>query len=285
MVDRINEYLGEVQLDYDLEVLPKTPSGNPTERHLVEAYNQKGKEVFADNPSGLIEFWADRFRMAARDLAPVLAQTNPFQELLRSKLMKKGGVGYAEPDPKTFPTLEDMIELALEMKALPTYAFLDGTSAGESNMRELLEFFDGKGVCALNIIPDRNWNIADPDSKHQKVSKLYQAVEAARDLSFPLCVGTEMNKAGLPFVDKFSASELEPVVEDFRRGGRALWGHTMFARFGDRGWLSDFAQQRFGDSLSERLEFYATVGTELAPGTDTAESLKSMDEFVSSLES
>ncbi|MCA9412153.1 MAG: hypothetical protein KC944_13140 [Candidatus Omnitrophica bacterium] len=284
MVKRINAYLGEVRLDYESEVIPKTPSGNPTERHLVEAYNKKAKQVFTDNPSGLIAFWSDRFGMSPEDLAPVLAETNPFQELLRSKLMKKGGVGYAEPDPKSFPTLEDMIQLAEEMHALPTYAFLDGTTAGESNMRDLLGFLSKKGVCALNIIPDRNWNLTDPDTKKKKVGKLYEAVEAARSLSFPICVGTEMNKAGLPFVDNFGAEELEPVVDDFRRGGRALWGHTIFSRFGDRGWMSDFAQEKFGDSLQDRLEFYEAAGERLAPGEKTVESLKTLDEFVSSLE-
>ncbi len=280
MVRRINDHLDKVSLDFESDVLPMTPSENPTERHLVEAYNKKGNEVFDGDPAGLLNFWADRFAIAPDELEPILHKTNPFQELLRSKLMKKGGAGYAEPDPSSFPTLLEMVDLARDMGALPTYAFLDGTTPGESNMLELLEFFQGKGVSALNIIPDRNWNITDPDTKSKKVAKLYEAVDAASELFYPLCIGTEMNKAGLPFVDDFGATELEPVVNDFRLGGRALWGHTLLARTQDRGWGSDFATQYFADSQATRLEYYAKVGTEFRAGVETVEELRDSSQSI-----
>lgn len=277
MTDRINRHLVEVQLDYDVEVLPLTPSNNPTERHLVEAYSRKGREVFADDPLRLVAFWADRFGMTADELAPHLGDENRFQELLRSKLMKKGGVGYASPDPYAFPSLEELIELALSMGALPAYAFLDGTTPGESDMGALLEFMDERGVCALNIIPDRNWNLSDPEAKKVKTAKLYEAVSAAKDLALPLCIGTEMNKKGLPFVDRFDAPELAPVVDEFRRGGRAIWGHTLLARTKGAGWTSDFARGRFGDSNLRRLDFYARIGEKTFPGLDSFHEFKTMD--------
>ena len=41
VVQRINQCLGDVALDYDAEVLPLTPLGNATERHIVQAYQDK----------------------------------------------------------------------------------------------------------------------------------------------------------------------------------------------------------------------------------------------------
>ncbi len=38
MVDRINAHLSPVTVDYDRDILPLTPAGNATERHLLSAY-------------------------------------------------------------------------------------------------------------------------------------------------------------------------------------------------------------------------------------------------------
>ena len=42
----------------------------------------------------------------------------------------------------------------------------------------------------------------------------------------PILVGTEMNKAGQPFVDDFHAPELALYVEDFLAGARWAWEET-----------------------------------------------------------
>src|SRR5581483_1610631 len=42
LVRRVNEFLKPVTLDYDKDVLPLTPNGNATERHICEAYSKKG---------------------------------------------------------------------------------------------------------------------------------------------------------------------------------------------------------------------------------------------------
>jgi len=36
----------------------------------------------------------------------------------------------------------------------------------------MLECMVAKGAAALNIIPDRNWNIKDPEARETKVRKL-----------------------------------------------------------------------------------------------------------------
>ncbi|NUN98422.1 MAG: hypothetical protein HUU16_19865 [Candidatus Omnitrophica bacterium] len=277
MIDKINAVLDPVRIDYTSEVLPRTPSGNPTERHLVEAFDRKAREVFDGDPQSLVAFWSERFALPKEEVEALLEQTVPFQETLRSKLMKRGGVGYIEPEPSRFPPVEEMIQLGKAIGALPTVAWLDGTSPGEEDALSLLELFIEKGVEALNIIPDRNWNLKNPEEKRIKVAKLAEVVRAARDLHLPLSIGTEMNKAGQPFVDNFEASELEPFVEDFRRGGRTLWGHTLLARAIGFGWMSRAAEAEFGDNRGERLSFFHEVGRRLQAGTGSLDILRKVE--------
>ena len=53
---RINAHLSPVSIDYERDVLPLTPRGNPTERHLLAAYVQAVQRS-QDDISG---FWADK---------------------------------------------------------------------------------------------------------------------------------------------------------------------------------------------------------------------------------
>jgi hypothetical protein len=52
--------------------------------------------------------------------------------------------------------------LIIACGALPCATWLDGTSAGEQDIEELMALLIAKGAVAANIIPDRNWNIAGP---------------------------------------------------------------------------------------------------------------------------
>ena len=77
--------------------------------------------------------------------------------------MKRGGVGYVEPSHDAYPRVDEFHRLITACGALPCAAWLDGMSAGEQAMEELLGLLIDQGAVALNIIPDRNWNLADPD--------------------------------------------------------------------------------------------------------------------------
>ncbi|NLN75760.1 MAG: hypothetical protein GX139_05580, partial [Armatimonadetes bacterium] len=48
VLERVNDYLGSVTLDYNADVLPLTPSGNATERHLLAAYDARARAVCGD---------------------------------------------------------------------------------------------------------------------------------------------------------------------------------------------------------------------------------------------
>ncbi len=259
LMERVNDYLIDVRLDYERDVLPLTPAGNATERHLLAAYDKQARVVFADQKA-LVSFWAEKLGVDADVAVGIINDPVKLQEAIRGKLMKKGGVAYVQPDSGSFPTLESVIDFAKASGALPCATWLDGTSPGEENMDEMLDLMKSKGVVAANIIPDRNWNIKNPEEKALKLAKLGEMVKASRAHGMPLCVGTEMNKAGLPFVDDFSAPELQPYLQDFMDGAHFFWGHTLLSRYGDLGYYSPHIEDAFGQARKRKNKFYYLVG-------------------------
>lgn len=277
-MERVNAYLSEVQLDYESDVIPLTPSGNATERHLLKAYENKAVQVFGGNMDKVTAFWAEKLGMQKEEIAALIQDTPKFHEVIRSKLMKFGGVGYVPPDSGSFPAIEEAIRMIHGMDALPMIAWLDGTNPGEENTVEFLALLRSKGVVSVNIIPDRNWNIKDPVEKALKLKKLDEVVHAARDFRMPISVGTEMNKAGQPFVDNFSAPELQPYVSDFLEGARCIYGHTLLARYADFGWFSEKAFTAFGRDEGARMRFFASVGRSPIPSAEICTRLKDMND-------
>jgi hypothetical protein len=272
MVDRVNAYLDPVTIDYERDVLPLTPAGNATERHMVVAYVRAAERI-VPNP---VEFWADKLNVEPGRVATLIGDAPKFQDLIRAKLMKRGGVGYVQPDSGMFPTVEEFHRLILACGALPCAAWLDGTSAGEQAIEELLNLLIGKGVVALNIIPDRNWNIADPEMRRVKVQNLYRVVQLAQELDLPLNVGTEMNSFGQKLVDDFDAPELAPVRQAFLDGAHFIYGHTVLQRALGLGYQSEWARTHL-PSRRERNDFYTRVGYQVPPGKASMARLKQLD--------
>jgi len=261
VVERLNAYLKSVQVDYEADVLPLTPGGNATERHIVVAYIRAAERETSDPAA----FWAEKLSLPLEKVTALMGDFGSFQNTIRSKLIKRGGPGYVQPGPDTFPAIEDFHTLITACGALPTIAWLDGTTSGEQSIGELLELLVGKGAVALNIVPDRNWNFSDPEVKKVKVEKLYEIVKLAADYDLPLNVGTEMNAFGQKLVDDFDASELEPVREAFLDGAHFVYGHTLMGRRAGLGYQSAWAAQHL-PTRHERNAFYTQVGRTVLPG-------------------
>jgi hypothetical protein len=255
IIERVNDYLAPVTIDYEQDVLPLTPAGNPTERHIVMAYAIAAARML---PSPA-HFWAAKLGLRVEQTTELMGDVPAFHNLIRARLMKRGGVGYVLPSPDMFPTVEEVNELILACEALPCATWLDGTSEGEQAIEELLELLTGKGVVALNIIPDRNWNIADEGVKRVKLQNLYHVVRLAQELNLPLIVGTEMNSPGQKIIDDFDAPELQPVRQAFLDGAYFIYGHTLMQRTQGRGYQSRWAREHF-PSRRQRNEFYIQAG-------------------------
>ncbi|MFH2069094.1 MAG: hypothetical protein ABII89_06520 [Candidatus Omnitrophota bacterium] len=226
VIEKVNEYLNPVTIDYENDVFPLTPRGNATERHILSAYNQKASAVFPEMEKRTA-FWSEILKLPAETVAAKLEKPHDFQELLRSKLMKGEGVGYVKPGPETFPSVEEVVEMISATGAIPTGTWLDGTSEAEKDPEKLLLFIKEKGMSILNVVPERNYNLKDPAERAVKVANLNAVMAAARRLKMPVIAGTEMNKYGQPLVDNFDAPELRPYLEYFRKAGQLLWEHTV----------------------------------------------------------
>jgi hypothetical protein len=279
MVERINTHLSPVTVDYDKDVLPLTPAGNATERHMLAAYVQAATKHFADPAP----FWAEKLGLSEEQVRAQIGDAPKFQNTIRSKLMKRGGVGYAQPGPDTFPSVDEVNRLIVACGALPCAAWLDGTSTGEEAIEELLELLIAKGAVALNIVPDRNWNIPDPETRKLKVKKLYEVVELAQKLDLPLNIGTEMNAFGQRLVDDFDAPEMQPLRQPFLDGAYFIYGHTIMQRTLKLGYQSEWAKTHL-PTRRERNAFYTEIGKLVPPGQDGMDKLKQFTSAMSPAE-
>ena len=246
-------------MDYDADLLLLTPKGNATERHMCEAYQKKAEAVFPD-AAERIAFWSEKL---GSDVSAIIDNAPKLQGLIRSKTMKRGGVGYQQPDENTFPAMTAVNDFVAAQGALPMQTWLDGTSAGETDIDELMDLQAASGVCAINIVPDRNWNIADPEVKALKVAKLHEIVQKADARGWPIQIGTEPNAPGLKFVDDLDCEALAPCYESFLRGTRILYGHTVDLAQGGTGYAA--AGDRFA-SVEEKNAYFEKLGAESAPG-------------------
>jgi hypothetical protein len=261
LIERINVHLQPVTIDYERDVLPLTPTGNATERHILVAYTQAVEKSKLDP----VVFWAAKLDTKRDQIAAIIHDTPKLHNLIRARLMKKGGVGYVQPGPAAFPSVDEFHQFVIECEALPCAAWLDGTSTGEGAIEELLGLMINKGVVALNIIPDRNWNIADPAQKKLKLQNLYDVVKLARVLDLPLNVGTEMNAYGQKTIDDFDAPALAPVRQAFLDGAYFIYGHTVMQRALRLGYQSKWAQSNL-PTRAQRNAFYIAIGRRIPAG-------------------
>ncbi|MCM8822512.1 MAG: hypothetical protein NC831_06850 [Candidatus Omnitrophica bacterium] len=221
IIKKLNEYLSPVKIDYEKDVFPLTPSKNPTERHIIKAYIEKTEKINLKN-SDL--FWADIIKMNPVEIKRIKDEKpGDFMEKIRSVLVKSGGPGYVRPAPNTFPTIYEFIKMTEESSGIAIGNWLDGTNDGEKNPEEFLEFMISTGIRIINIIPERNWNIANPEEKKKKVANLDSFLYACKKMNIPVICGTEMNKYGQPFVDNFETPELKKHLSWFESSVKKLF--------------------------------------------------------------
>ena len=258
LIVRVNKYLEPVKLDYQRDVLPLTPSNNPTERHICLAYARKAKEIFGQTDA-IANFWSEKLGTDAKSLG--LPEGRDLLNTIRAKTMKRGGVGYVVPDKGSFPTMADMNQFILAAGAIPTLTWLDGTSEGEKAVEELLEVAMRTGSAAINVIPDRNYG---PGMGDEKLKNLYEVIEIAEKLHLPVVEGTEMNSPGQKFVDNFNTEELSPLVPVFLKGAHIVYAHSVLQQKCGLGYTSDWAKKNF-ESVAEKNEFFQELGSLLQP--------------------
>ncbi|MPN48765.1 hypothetical protein SDC9_196377 [bioreactor metagenome] len=123
---------------------------------------------------------------------------------------------------------------------------------------------ESHGAVLFNLIPDRNWNYADPEVKAKKVTHMNKIIDSCIRRNMPVFVGTEMNAAGQKLVDTFSEPALARYLKVFVEGAAILNAHTILAPQG-KGFLSDWAKEKFGNDKKARNQYYAEFGTKNHP--------------------
>ncbi len=263
IVEKVNPALSPVELDFEKDVLPLTPGGNATERHVCMAYADKASKLF-DTPVKLVKFWVSKLGMTEEEASKLVQNSVKLQGVIRSKMMKSGGPGYVKPDPSSFPSLEEMNRFTIKSGAIPGIAWLNGDSAGEADPDALLDLHESHGAAIFNLIPDRNWNFSDPAVKTAKVANMDKIIACCLKRDMPVFCGTEMNAAGQKLLDTFSEPALAKHLKTFVDGAAVLNAHTILAPFG-LGFLSDWAKATFGGNKKARNEFFIRFGRAAHP--------------------
>jgi hypothetical protein len=265
LISRINAKLQDIALDYEEDVLPLTPAGVATERHIITAYVNKIFDIYGQEEKS-IKYLSELLGVDTNTAAELIANRPTLEEKVRSKLAKAGGIGYAQPSKDTFPAVEDFISWVASCGAIPMTTWLDGTTDGEADAEALIELMASKGCVAINIIPDRNWNIKDEATARIKQANLKAIIEASIKRDIPINIGTEMNKKRLPFVDKLDGPILSQYKDEFRKGAEIMVGHTILARYANFSYTSDAANNMF-KTAADKNEFFRKVGS--MPGLTT----------------
>lgn len=259
LVARINAHLPEIALDYAADVLPLSPGACPTERHIVRAYREKANAAFKTSVA-LFAFWAKLMKAQTADVETWSRKIPVMEDKIRAVLAKSGGIGYERPTEKTFPPVDAFVAWVRDCQAIPMATWLDGTSRGEADSKAMMECLRERGVCALNIIPDRNHRITDAAVRAVKLQKLAEVVAVADKLQFPINIGTEMNKDGQPFADDTGCEALRSYHATFLRGACIMVGQTLLARYANFSYVSAAAQAEFGNNARQKNDFFEAVG-------------------------
>ena len=210
IIEKINNYLCEVKIDYKEDVLPLTPSENPTERHIILAYYVKSKNLLCKK---FYNFWSEVLKIESEKIKEIEKENiSQLYEIIRQKLIKFGGPGYVKAESKDFPLFDDVVKMTEKAGGIPIGTWLDGTNEGEKNPEILIELLKEKGIKGITIIPERNWNLKDKKEKEIKLKNLDKFIKTCIKMNMPVICGTEMNKYGQPFVDNFKVPEISKYL-------------------------------------------------------------------------
>lgn len=274
LIERINAAVPEIAINYRNDVIPLTPAGGATERHIITAYRTRIEKVYPANIARK-KFLAELLKKDANELDEVLNDIPALEEALRSRLAKRGGIGYQQPSQDSFPPVEDFVQWVINCNAIPLVTWLDGTSKGENDPHALLDTLAAKGCAGLNIIPERNWNLKNTEEAAIKRANLDAIINAAIQRHMPVIIGTEMNKAGLPFCDDINGPVLSRWSNIFTTGAHVMVGHTLLARYAGFSYTGKYAAQEFND-IQERNRFFAAVGALPPINLQTDQKLRSL---------
>ena len=171
MVDRINELLPGIGLDYDRDVLPLSMAregGSVTERHLMYALARRMTER-AGKGQPMIEYLASiGLTLSQKQTAQMLDTAYPFYEydllgILKSAFVPRIYIDAAEE----CPNVREIVRFCKDVDALLCYAYLGDVTSSVTGDKKAQKFEDDYlddviaclkrlGVPAVTYMPTRN---------------------------------------------------------------------------------------------------------------------------------
>jgi hypothetical protein len=226
-------------------VMALTPHGQPTERHVALAA-ARCLEAAHEDPE---ERRNALSRLVGEEApADALQDAATFQDYIRAKLIKAGRPAYVEESREAFIPVEEMVSMALELGAIPTYPVLGNpVTPWEEDLEKLYDRLEALRMYAIEVIPNRNTR-----------ERLQEIVTRAVARGFPVFNGTEHNtKTPLPLVDKFFFDDA--FRPHFERGARILLGHQALRKAGKEGYVREDGSLPAG-SREENLQRMEEAG-------------------------
>ncbi len=234
MVQKLNEYLRTLDsmlyLDFDV-IKNKYTRGMVRERHIVRALRLLIEERFRtpeDRKMFQLKLYGDND--PAADILDIAA----FENELRGRLLKSGGVAFVEEDPSAFLSLDKIMYLIKDAGGIPCYPVLLDDIKGwhtefESNMEELYNNFLSWNISCIELIPCRN-----------DIRELKKFVSFFRKKGFLILFGTEHNTPSLEPL-KVSARGGVSLDEQLREisfeGACIVAAHQYLRAQGEEGYL------------------------------------------------
>ena len=171
MVEKINQLLPDVHLDFDRDVLPLSQyagGGSVTERHLMYALAKRLTEQSGRGEAMTVRLEAMGLQLSEKQRGQMLDLTYPFYEYDLLGILKSAFVPeiYVDADRECLD-LRDLVEMCEDIDALLCYAYLG--DVGESvtgdkkaqkfedeYLDELFQCLEEFGVRAVTYMPTRN---------------------------------------------------------------------------------------------------------------------------------
>ncbi len=171
MVEKINELLPDVKLDYDRDVLPlsqATDNGGVTERHLMYALAIKLVQCCGKGAPMVAKLADMGLSLSAKQEAQMLDTQYPFYEYDLLGILKSAFVPqiFIDADAEC-PKLPDMVQLCKQVDAYLCYAYLGDVGESVTGDKKAQKFEDDylddvfeclkeEGVTAVTYMPTRN---------------------------------------------------------------------------------------------------------------------------------
>ncbi len=171
MVEKINQLLPDVHLDFDRDVLPLSQyagGGSVTERHLMYALAKRLTEQSGRGEAMTVRLEAMGLQLSEKQRGQMLDLTYPFYEYDLLGILKSAFVPeiYIDADEEC-PKLADVAALCRETDALLCYAYLGDVGQSVTGDKKAQKFEDDyledvfeslreEGVKAVTYMPTRN---------------------------------------------------------------------------------------------------------------------------------